>query len=33
MYRFVGGIGVKARNVPLFDPTDIATDTNEVATR
>ncbi len=30
MYRFVGGIGVKARNVPLFDPTDIATDTNEV---
>ncbi len=30
MYRFVGGIGVKARNVPLIDPTDIATDTNEV---
>ena len=30
MYRFVGGIGSKARNVPLFDPTDIATDTNEV---
>jgi LPS-assembly protein len=30
MYSFVGGIGVKARNVPLFDPTDIATDTNEV---
>ncbi len=30
IYRFVGGIGVKARNVPLFDPTDIATDTNEV---
>ena len=29
MYSFVGGIGVKARNVPLFDPTDIATDTNE----
>ena len=29
-YRFVGGIGVKARNVPLIDPTDIATDTNEV---
>ena len=29
-YNFVGGIGVKARNVPLFDPTDIATDTNEV---
>jgi len=30
MYRFVGGIGSKARNVPLFDPADIATDTNEV---
>jgi LPS-assembly protein len=30
MYRFVGGIGPKARNVPLIDPTDIATDTNEV---
>lgn len=29
-YRFVGGIGMKARNVPLIDPTDIATDTNEV---
>jgi LPS-assembly protein len=29
-YNFVGGIGVKARNIPLFDPTDIATDTNEV---
>ncbi len=29
-YRFVGGIGVKARNVPLIDPADIATDTNEV---
>lgn len=29
-YRFVGGIGVKARNVALIDPTDIATDTNEV---
>jgi len=29
-YSYVGGIGVKARNVPLFDPTDIATDTNEV---
>jgi LPS-assembly protein len=29
-YNFVGGIGIKARNVPLFDPTDIATDTNEV---
>jgi LPS-assembly protein len=30
MYRFVGGIGVKARNVPLIDPADIATNTNEV---
>ena len=30
MYNFVGGIGVKARNVPLFDPADIATNTNEV---
>ena len=30
MYSFVGGIGVKARNVPLIDPTDIATDTNEI---
>jgi LPS-assembly protein len=30
MYSFVGGIGVKARNVPLIDPTDIATNTNEV---
>jgi LPS-assembly protein len=29
-YRFVSGIGVKARNVPLIDPTDIATDTNEI---
>ena len=29
-YRFVGGIGSDARNVPLIDPTDIATDTNEV---
>jgi LPS-assembly protein len=29
-YRFVGGIGSEARNVPLLDPTDIATDTNEV---
>ena len=29
-YRFVGGIGSKARNVPLIDPTDIATDTDEV---
>jgi LPS-assembly protein len=30
LYRFVGGIGVKARNVPLIDPADIATNTNEV---
>lgn len=29
-YSFVGGIGAKVRNVPLFDPTDIATDTSEV---
>lgn len=29
-YRFVSGIGARARNVPLSDPTDIATDTNEV---
>ena len=29
-YRLVRGIGAKARNVPLIDPTDIATDTNEV---
>ena len=29
-YRFVGGIGMKARNVPLIDPSDIATNTNEV---
>lgn len=29
-YRFAGGIGAKARNVALIDPTDIATDTNEV---
>jgi LPS-assembly protein len=29
IYRYVGGIGVKAQNVPLFDPTDIATNTNE----
>ena len=29
-YRFVGGIGSKARNVPLLDPADIATDTSEV---
>ena len=28
-YRFVGGIGTKARNVTLIDTTDIATDTNE----
>ena len=30
MYSFVGGIGAKVRNVPLFDPTDIATDTSEI---
>ena len=29
-YRFVGGIGDKARNVLLIDTSDIATDTNEV---
>ena len=29
-YRFVGGIGTKARDVTLIDTTDIATDTNEV---
>jgi len=29
-YRFVGGIGMKARNVPLLDPSDIATNTNEL---
>jgi len=29
-YRFVGGIGQNARNTPLIDPTDIATDTNEI---
>ena len=29
-YRFVGGIGTKARNVPLIDPSDIATNTNEL---
>jgi LPS-assembly protein len=28
-YRYVGGIGVKAQNVLLFDTTDIATDVNE----
>lgn len=28
-YRFVGGIGATARNVLLFDTTDIATNTNE----
>lgn len=28
-YRFVGGIGVTARNVLMVDTTDIATDTNE----
>jgi LPS-assembly protein len=30
MYRFVGGIGVKATNIPLIDPADIATNTNEL---
>lgn len=29
-YRFVGGIGAKARKVLLFDTTDIATNTNQV---
>ncbi len=29
-YRFVGGIGRQARDVLVVDPTDIATDTNEV---
>jgi LPS-assembly protein len=29
-YRFAGGIGMKARNVPLLDPSDIATNTNEL---
>lgn len=29
-YRFVSGIGQKARSVPLIDPADIATDTNEI---
>lgn len=29
-YAFVGGIGTQARNVPLMDTTDIATDTNEL---
>jgi len=29
-YSFVGGIGSEARDVPLVDTTDIATDTNEV---
>lgn len=28
-YHFVGGIGAKARNVLLFDTTDIATNTNQ----
>jgi len=32
-YRFVGGINAQARNVPLIDATDIATDTNEVGFR
>jgi LPS-assembly protein len=30
-YRYVGGIGNDARNALLFDTTDIASDTNEVA--
>jgi LPS-assembly protein len=29
-YRYVGGIGARARNVLLVDTSDIATDTNEV---
>jgi LPS-assembly protein len=29
-YRYVNGVGLKARNVVLIDTTDIATDTNEV---
>ncbi len=29
-YRYVSGIGAQARNVPLIDTTDIATNTNEV---
>lgn len=29
-YRYVGGIGTQAQNVPLIDTADIATDTNEV---
>jgi LPS-assembly protein len=29
-YRYVGGIGPQARNVLLFDTTDIVTDTNQV---
>jgi len=28
-YRYIGGIGAQARNVLLFDTTDIATDVNE----
>ncbi len=31
MYRRVAGIGARARNVLLFDTTDIATDTDEMA--
>ena len=30
-YRYVGGIGVNARNALLFDTADIVSDTNEVA--
>ena len=29
-YHFVGGIGAQARNVPLIDTTDIATNTDEI---
>jgi LPS-assembly protein len=32
-YHFVGGIGSAARNVPMVDTTDIATDTDEVGFR
>jgi len=32
-YRYVGGIGSKARNVLLFDTSDIATDVNEAGFR
>ena len=29
-YHFVGGVGSQARNVPMVDTSDIATDTDEV---